>query len=171
MEKLDWDEACLRIEDYLRAHRVEPRERLLGLTLELLDEAKALHSRTAGGNPLATAMGHVTGTSVAWFAALAGDPARAARARLAFFASGRHDLFLQSALPEDFVAAIRGAGIEAGPALEYQSLIRKELDYGAMEDLARETWDRFSWGHVLRAFALWLGIFCAAWWAYVRFFS
>ena len=172
MEKLSagWDAACLRLEDFLRAHNVEPRERLLALTLALLGEAKSLHATTPDVSPIACTMAHVTQVSDAWFAALAGDPERIARAKVAYFSSGRNDLFLDPSPPPEFVAAIRGAAIEAGPTLEFQSLLRKEVDYGAMEEIARETWDQFSWGHVLRAFLLWMAIFFAAWAAYLRFF-
>lgn len=172
MEKLsaEWDAACLRLEDFLRAHNVEPRERLLALTLELLAEAKSRHAGSAGGSPLACTMAHVSQVSDAWFAALAGDPEKVARAKVAYFSSGRNDLFLDPSPPPEFVAAIRGAAIEAGPALEFQSLLRQEVDYGAMKSIARETWDQFSWGHVLRAFLLWMAIFFAAWAAYLRFF-
>jgi hypothetical protein len=171
MEELDWDAACLRIEDYLRAHAVVPRERLIALTLQILHEAKTLHAQDPSSPPLDCAMNLVVRKSDDWFSLLAGDPTRAPRARVAYFSSGRNDLFLEPSPPEDFVSSIRSAGIDAGPALEFQSLIRKELDYGAMEDIARETWDQFSWRHVLGAFALWVVVFLAAWGAYLRFFQ
>jgi len=167
----DWNLACARIEAYLRAHAVEPRERVLALTLGILQEAKTLHAQNPSSTRLGCAMNLAVRKSDDWFSSLAGDPAKASRARAAFFASGRNDLFLEPSLPADFVSAIRNAGIEAGPALKFQSLLRKEPDYGAMEDIARETWDQFSWGHTLRAFALWVVVFLAAWGAYLRFFQ
>ncbi|MEI6034910.1 MAG: hypothetical protein WCS65_11600 [Verrucomicrobiae bacterium] len=165
---LAWDEACIRLEDYLRAHAVVPRERLLALTLQILQEAKALHQRDS--SPLECTMALAVKKSDEWFAMLAGDPSKTSRARSAYFSSGRSDLFLAPSPPEDFVSAIRSAGREAGPALEFQSILRKEVDYGAMEDIARETWEQFSWRHVLQAFVLWLAIFLAAWASYLRFF-
>jgi len=171
MEELAWNAACLRLEDYLRAHAVEPRERLLALTLSILAEAKSAHAKAPGLSPLECTMRLASEKTDAWFSLLAGDPARSARARIAYFAGGRADLFLEWPLPDDFITSIRNAGIEAGPALEFQSLIRRELDYGAMQDIARETWERFSWGHVLSAFALWLAIFFAAWGIYLKFFQ
>lgn len=170
MEELDWDPACRRIEEYLRAHAVVPRERLIALTLGILQEAKSLHAQDPSGTPLECAMNLVVRKSDDWFSLLAGDPSKASRARLAYFSSGRNDLFLEPSPPAEFVSSIRSAGIEAGPALEFQSLIRKELDYGAMEDIARETWEQFSWRHVLRAFVLWLVVFLVAWASYLRFF-
>jgi hypothetical protein len=171
MEELDWDLACLRIEEYLHAHAVEPRERVLALTLGIFQEAKTLHAQNPSSTPPECAMALAIRKSDDWFSSLAGDPAKVSHARIAFFASGRNDLFLEPALPADFVFAIRNAGIEAGPDLKFQSLLRKEFDYGTMADIARETWDQFSWGHTLRAFALWVVVFLAAWGAYLRFFQ
>lgn len=165
-----WDAACLRIEDFLRAHGVEPRERVISLTLELMREARELHARDGELSPVGCAMRLLVAKADVWFEGLAGEPAGAARARLAFFASGKPQLFLRDELPQDFVGAIRNAGIAAGPSLEFQSLIRKEIDYGALEDIAKETWDKFSWGHVFRAFAIWAVIFFVSWWAILRFF-
>ena len=68
-------------------------------------------------------------------------------------------------------AEIRNSCMEAGPALDFHSLVRKEMDYGAMEDLARETWNQFSWSHVLRAFILWVVLFLLAYGIYLRFFA
>ncbi len=68
------------------------------------------------------------------------------------------------------MAAVRSASMQAGPALEFTSLIRTEVDYGAMEDIAEGTWQQFSWAHVLRAFVIWVVIFFAAYGAYLQFF-
>ena len=37
----DWNIACLRLEDYLRAYRVRDREHLVRLTLSLLEHARS----------------------------------------------------------------------------------------------------------------------------------
>ncbi len=165
---LAWDEACLRLEDYLRAHAVAPRERLLALTLQILQEAKALPQRDT--TPLECTMALAIKKTDEWFAMLAGDPSKTTRALSAYFSSVRSDLFLVPSPSEDFVFAIRSTGREAAPALEFQSILRKAVDYGTMEDIARETWEQFSWRHVLRAFVLWLAVFLAAWVSYLRFF-
>ncbi len=186
MEKLippaagDWNAACLRLEDYLRAHRVQPRERLLRLSLELLEEARKLQEQGPSGSPVGTAMGLATTRTEAWFSRLLDESAPpdsvlAARGRVAFFTSGADrrwpEAFLDPEPPRNMLAAVRAASVQAGPAMEFQSLIRREMDYGAMEDIARETWGQFSWGHVLRAFALWVAIFFIAYGAWLKFFA
>ena len=71
--------------------------------------------------------------------------------------------FLAENPPADLLKAVRRESLQAGPGLEFTSLLRKEMDFGAVEVIARETWEKFSWGHVLRAFLLWVAIFFAAW--------
>lgn len=170
MEELSWDSAAVRVEDYLRAHGVEPRERLLNLTIALVHEARQHHRIHPEASPLESSMRLAEAKADTWFAALAGGQEGVARARVAYFASRHRGLFLAENLPDEFVRSIRNAVIQAGPALEYQSLARQEIDYGPMEDIAKETWDRFSWAHVLKAFAIWTVIFFLAWGAYLQFF-
>jgi hypothetical protein len=163
----DWNPACLRLEDYLRAHRVQDRERLLRLSLELLDAAKSAHAADPHRTPLDTTMALAIARTEDWFSRLAGsdtpDPSAAARARGAWFASGLHAdwpaAFLDPNPPPELLAAVRSASLQAGPALEFSSLTRAEIDYGPMEDIAEGTWHQFSWGHVLRAFVIWVVIF------------
>ena len=177
MDKLsgDWDVACMRLEDYLRAHGVQPRERLLVLTLEIIREARASHLKTPARSPMQTTMELAIGRTDEWFAMLAGSEENSVRARVAFFSPAIHrkwaSVFLAPSPPGELLAEVRNAGTRAGPELDFQSLIRKEMNYGAMEDIARETWDQFSWRHVLRAFVLWLAIFLAAYGLYLTYFQ
>lgn len=182
MEKLsfspDWNAACLRVEDYLRANGLSSRTQLLSLTLDIVSQAQQIHSNDASRSPVETAMQLATERTETWFARLVGDesaPHASSRGRVAYFASrcGQRwpSAFLSPTPPDAMLAAIRSASIQAGPALEFRSLIRKEIDYGPMEDLARETWDQFSWGHVLRAFLIWVVVFFVAYGAWLRFFK
>jgi hypothetical protein len=181
MKPLDaWNTACERLEDYLRAHRVHDRARLLRLGLALLDEARALHAAQPARTPLDVTMELATDRVEAWFARLADDtmkpdPQLAARGRAVWFASGLHrewpSAFLDPEPPPELLAAVRSASLQAGPALEFTSMARVEVDYGPMENLAEETWQQFSWGHVLRAFVIWVVIFFAAYFGYLHFFQ
>lgn len=175
-----WNVAALRLEDYLRAHRVADREHLLRLNLELLDEAHRGHAAAPERPPLEVTMKLVTDRTEAWFSRLVDeaappDPQLAARGRAAWFASGLHarwpSAFLAPAPPAELLAAVRSASLQAGPTLEFSSLTRTEVDYGALENIAGETWQQFSWGHVLRAFLVWVVIFFVAYGAYLRFFQ
>lgn len=174
----DWNAACLRLEDYLRAHRVRDRAALLRLTLRILDQARAQHAAQPGRTPLAVTMEAATGLTENWFALLAGggepDPMLVSRGRAAYFATGAYrkwpQAFLDPQPPQELLAAVRNASLRAGPDFEFTSLARREVDYGPMEDIARETWEKFSWSHVLRAFAIWVVIFFAVYFSYLHFF-
>lgn len=175
----DWNIACLRLEDYLRAHRVRDREHLVRLTLSLLDHARSLQAMATGRAPLDVTMELAMTRTEEWFSRLADDAAPpdaqlAARGRAVWFASGLHrewpSAFLDPQPPAELLAAVRSASLQAGPALEFTSMARAAVDYGPMEDLAHETWQQFSWGHVLRAFVIWVIIFFAAYGAWLAFF-
>lgn len=173
-----WNIACLRLEDYLRVHRVQDRERLLRLSLDLLDAAKKEAAQAPDRSPLDVTMSLATTRTEEWFSKLAGadslDAQHAARGRAAWFASGLHRrwpaAFLDPSPPPELLAAVRSASMQAGPALEFSSLTRTEIDYGPMEDIAEGTWHQFSWAHVLRAFVIWLVIFFASYGAWLAFF-
>ncbi|HVE17395.1 MAG TPA: hypothetical protein VNB29_11705 [Chthoniobacterales bacterium] len=175
-----WNVAALRLEDYLRAHRVHDRERLLHLNLDLLDAAHRAHATSPDRPPLEITMELATLRVEAWFSKLAGDsaspdPSLAARGRAAWFASGLHrewpTAFLDPEPSSELLSAARSVSMQAGPALEFSSLLRTEMDYGPMEDIAGGTWQQFSWGHVLRAFFIWVFIFFVAYGAYLTFFA
>ena len=181
MEQLNasWDEATQRVEAYLAAHRVAPREDLLRHVLSIIDAARAQHASDATQPPVAVAMAIATERTDRWFAGLAGaadrDSQAASRGRLAYLVSGCAErwpgTFLSGNPPAEMIEALRTKVVQAGPAMEFRSLVRREVDYGPMEDIARETWGQFSWGHVLRAFALWVVIFFIALGVYLRFFE
>jgi len=184
MDKLslppEWNAACVRVEDYLRAHRVSSRTHLLQLTLDMTAAAQAEYREGSPETPVQAALRLATARTEMWFSLLAGsdsstDTTAASRGRVAYFVTECNRrwpaAFLDPSPPPEMLAAIRNATIQAGPALEFRSLVRKEIDYGPMEDIARETWDQFSWGHVLRAFAIWVVIFFAAYGIWLRFFS
>jgi hypothetical protein len=181
MEQLStsWDEATRRVEAYLTAHRVAPRENLIRHVLAIVDAAREQHAPGTTTSPVETAMAIATERTDRWFAGLSGapdnDPQASSRGRLAYFVSGCAErwpgTFLSEDPPPAMLEALRAKVVQAGPAMEFRSLIRREVDYGPMEDIARETWGQFSWGHVLRAFALWVVIFFAALGIYLRFFE
>lgn len=170
----EWNAACIRLEDYLRAHRVEDRSRHVALVAELLTDARQNNDSLNHLSPVERVMAVASARIEQWFAGLVADGA-ADRGRAAYYSTGIYrrwpGMFLRTDLPAEMIEAMRTASIKAGPDLEFTSLIRKEVDYGPMEDIARETWATFSWGHVLRAFFIWATIFVAVYSFYIAFLS
>lgn len=186
---VEWNVACVRLERYLAAHEVGDCVRLVELTVEILAEARREVAAT-GGVPLDVVMRQAQGRVDAWFEGLAAEGANrglgmeggnsasqsgAEAGRAAYYGTGVYrrwpSAFLSAEIPEEMAAAVRVAAVKAGPNLEFSSLIRKEVDYGPMEDLARETWATFSWRHVLGAFVLWSVVFAAVYGFFLAFFA
>lgn len=176
----DWSEACLRLEDYLNAHRIPDRERVLRLNLALVDEARREHARDPSRTPLDVTMSLATQRVEEWFSRLADDTAPpdsrlAARGRALWFTNDLHQQFPSAFLaeppPDSLRDAVRSVTLRTGPDLELARLTRQEVDYGPMEDIASGTWQQFSWGHVLRAFLIWVCIFFAVYGSYLAFFQ
>ncbi len=178
MNRDHWNAASQRLEDFLRSQRLSDRLRLIEVTSQLLAAARARHAQDPAAAPVETTLRTAQDEIDRWFAGLIDDEGeplrRAAQARVAYFATGADrrwpDAFLSPHPPPELRAAVRAFALPAGPAMDFRSLLRKEIDYGPMEDIARETWDQFSWGHVLRAFAIWVAVFFAAYGAYLHYF-
>ncbi|HEY5753420.1 MAG TPA: hypothetical protein VIT21_09745 [Chthoniobacterales bacterium] len=167
-----WREACARLEDYLESCDIRDPERRWRLALEILEEARSKVAANCDLTPLEATMETVMNRADEWFDFIAnGDGS--ARGRVAWFSSGASAKFAKDFLePEpahELVAALRSETIQAGPGLEFTTLARQDVDYGPMEDIARETWEKFSWSFVLKAFLLWVVIFFIAWGAWLHF--
>lgn len=173
-----WNAASLRLEDFLRAHSILSRPHFLYLTTEIIYQARQIRGERPDSTPMEITMDLAMERTTKWFADLLPDGSgtpNADQGRVAYFAAGIDrkwpEAFLMAELPSEVLEAARAASVQAGPELEFRSLIRKEVNYGPMEDLARETWEQFSWGHVLRTFLLWVGIFFISYWAWFQFFE
>jgi len=172
----DWNGACERVERYLLAHGIGDRERVMRLVLDIIGRAKTEWEAGPSRPPVEVAMGLAIARVEEWFSLLGGGVPDAARAGRSGYFTGRArdgwgEAFLLEPPPAELVREVRDASLRAGPDLDPASLSRADVDYGPMEDLARETWEQFSWGHVIKAFVIWLLVFCAAYAAYLRFFQ
>lgn len=173
-ELREWNGACVRLEDFVRAHRVEDRSRQVEVVAQLLAEARATWDPAGRGSAMEGTMAVADARVERWFASLM-DGGDAARGRAVYYSTGIYrrwpSAFLRDEVPGEMRAAMRNALVQAGPDLEFSSLIRKEVDYGPMEGIAQEAWGTFSWGHVARAFLLWATIFCVVYGFYLAFLA
>ncbi|HEY5894771.1 MAG TPA: hypothetical protein VIT91_16235 [Chthoniobacterales bacterium] len=167
-----WREACARLEDYLESCDIRDPERRWRLSLEILDEARSKAAANTKLTPLEATMETVMSRTDEWFDFVANGEG-ASRGRVAWTSSGASakfaKYFLEPEPPHELVAELRNETIQAKPELEFTSLVRMDVDYGPMEDIARETWEKFSWSFVLKAFLLWVVIFFVAWGTWLHF--
>lgn len=173
----DWNEALERLVAYLASVGVSGSERRMRLALELLDRAR---QGSPAGPPVESAMREAIAAVDGWFGealdGASGDfPDRIAAGLAALRVSGASerwpDAVLNGPPAPELRRALADAVPRAAPDLAISRMIPREMDFGAMETLAQETWHQFAWAPLLRAAALWTAIFFAALYIYDRFFA
>jgi len=168
-----WDEACLRVESYLRAHHLESRLQLNQLTAEIIVEARARAHPEA--QPVALAMQITHERIGAWFARATEESSWSterdrARARLALvFAHqpGQASNYLLSAnpTPPELTAAMAAFQFQSGPELRFSNMPTAPLSFG-FDDTESPGAARNSAWVLGRAASSWLivvGLIGAAW--------
>lgn len=161
-----WNAAYVRVEDYLRAHRVHNRLHQSRLIQAILERAARRHEADPSLNPTALAAQETDALMQRWFAAVLDAPEHA-RARVA--ADGRLALLLcdgpqkwpyafldERTVPPDFVAAMRNGVIDAGPDMAISSMVPRPIDLGRIPEAAGETIERIEKWPILRTLLLWL---------------
>jgi hypothetical protein len=161
-----WNSAYVRVEDYLRAHRVHNRLHQSRLIQKILERAARRHEVRPALDPTTLAAEETEALMDAWFAEVLdekGEP----HDRLTV--DGRVSLLLcdgperwpyafldEEHIPGDFAQAMRSSNLEAGPDLAVSSMVPRPMDLGRITEAAGETLERFEKWPVLRALFLWL---------------
>ncbi len=161
-----WNEAYVRIEDYLRAHRIHNRLHQSRLIQTILERAARRHEANPALNPTALAAEEMDELMQRWFAAAlgGGDPGGeriAAEGRLALLLCDGSEkwpyAFLdERVIPPDFGQAMRTGVIEAGPDMAVSSMVPRPIDLGPIPEAAGETMERIENWPMLRTLLLWL---------------
>jgi hypothetical protein len=167
----EWNDAYVRVEDYLRAHRIHNRLHQSRLILRILERAARRHEQNPGLNPTTLAAEEAGRLMDAWFGEVLDEqnltPDRIAIAgRLALLltdgAQKNPYAFLnEEQIPPEFARAMRRSSIEAGPDLAVSSMVPRPIDLGPITEAAGETIEQFEKWPLLRTLALWL-LFTAA---------
>jgi hypothetical protein len=160
-----WNAAYVRVEDYLRAHRIHNRLHQSRLIQKILERAARRHQAQPALDPTMIAAEETEAMMDAWFAEVLdekGEP----HDRLAI--DGRVSLLLCDGperwpyafldgenIPADFVEAMRSSNLQAGPDLAVSSMVPRPIDFGRITGAAGETLERFERWPVLRALFLW----------------
>jgi hypothetical protein len=160
-----WNEAYVRIEDYLRAHRIHYRLHQPRLIRTILERAARRHAENPSLDPTVLAAQETERMMDDWFADVL-DERGQPHARIAV--DGRVALLLcdgpqrwpsafldDHAVPAEFVDAMRASSIRAGPDLEVSSMVARPIDFGPISGAAEETLERFERWPILRTLLLW----------------
>ena len=166
-----WNAAYVRVEDYLRAHRIHNRLQQSRLILRVLERAARRHKDNPGLDPTTLAAEEAEHMMETWFSEVLGEQ-NLPRDRIVV--SGRVALLLtdgpekcpyafldEEQVPPDFARAMQQTSIEAGPDLAVSSMVPRPIDLGLITEAAGETVERFEKWPLLRALVLWL-LFAAA---------
>jgi hypothetical protein len=161
-----WNAAYVRVEDYLRAHRLHNRLHQSRLIQKILERAARSHEAHPALDPTAVAAEETEALMDAWFAEVL-DEKNQPRDRLAI--DGRVSLLLcdgperwpyafldESGVPADFVSAMRNSHLEAGPDLAVSSMVPRPIDLGPLTDAAGETLERIEKWPIVRVLLLWI---------------
>jgi len=164
------------VESYLRAHQIDSRILLNGLTTDIIREARQRVKRPEDGEPVEVAMRIANERMASWFDNILGDETPSGerigvRGRLALAMTdvpGRwpHYFLRPDPPPAEMVQAMRAAYIEAGPELQFSNMAPRPIDLGPIANVAGETWRTFKRWPVLRAIVGWLiilGLLGACW--------
>lgn len=161
----EWNAAFVRVEDYLRAHRIHNRLHQSRLIEAILERAALRHELDSKQNPTTLAVQETERLMQAWFGEVLGESAQASdrlavQARVAMLLAdvpGKWPYaFLDTdATPPELRAAVRQGTIQAGPDLAVSSMVPREIDFGAFPEVAGDTLDAFERLPVVRLLAIW----------------
>ena len=161
-----WNAAYVRVEDYLRAHRIHNRLHQSRLILQILERAARRHEANPAAEPTTLAAEETEAMMDLWFAdvlEVRGQP----HDRIAV--DGRVALLLcdgpqrwpyafldERNIPADFAGAMRTGALQAGPDMAVSSMVPRPIDLGLIPEAAGETLEQFEKWPILRALLLWV---------------
>ena len=161
-----WNAAYVRVEDYLRAHRIHNRLHQSRLIQRVLIAAAQLHRQNPALDPATVAIDETDRLMDRWFGELL-DEKGLPHDRIA--TEGRVALLLadgmqrwpyafleENNIPAEFAGAIKQSSIQAGPDLAISSMVPREIDLGTITEAAGQTLERIERLPILRVMLLWI---------------
>jgi hypothetical protein len=161
-----WNAAYVRVEDYLRAHRIHNRLHQSRLIQQILERAARRHETDPGREPTTLAAEETEAMMDLWFAEVL-DERGQPHERIAV--DGRVALLLcdgpekwpyafldEKHIPADFAKAMRAGVMEAGPDMTVSSMVPRPIDLGPITEAAGETLEQIERWPVLQTLLLWL---------------
>jgi hypothetical protein len=166
-----WNAAYVRVEDYLRAHRIHNRLHQARLIQQILERVARRHAADPSREPTTLAAEETEAMMDLWFAEVL-DQRGQPHERIAV--DGRVALMLcdgpqkwpyafldERNIPADFAAAMRAGVVEAGPDLALSGMAPRPIDLGLITEAAGETLEQIEKWPIVRTLLLWL-VFAAA---------
>ena len=160
-----WNAAYVRVEDYLRAHRIHNRLHQSRLIQTILERAARRHEANPALDPTTLAAEEIEALMDEWFAEVLAHKNQpheriATEGRVAMLITDAPQkwpyAFLdKQTIPTDFAKAMQASSVEAGPDMKFSNMVPRPIDLGTITEAAGETLERFEKWPVMRTLALW----------------
>ena len=164
----EWNDACTRVDDYLRAHRIRNKLHQQRLLVLALTRAATCHQANPTRPPVVYAVEEIDRIIDLWFKKILQgehiDPdVLETQGRVGMLVADLPAqwpyLFSDSEqLPEEIRKRMRETTIQAGPTLQLSSMVPRPIDLGVITETAGDTWESFEKWPMLKLFFLW-GVF------------
>lgn len=160
-----WNAAYVRVEEYLRAHRIHNRLHSSRLILRILERAARRHLANPKLDPTSLAAEETEAIMDQWFAQILNRKDQpheriAIEGRVALLLCDGPQkwpyAFLEDKIPPEFVEAMKIGALTAGPDMAVSSMVPRPIDLGPIPEVAGETLERFERLPLLRALFLWM---------------
>ena len=160
-----WNAAFIRVEDYLRAHRVHNRLQQITILQKVIVRAARRHEQDPTLDPTTLAAEEVDHMMDEWFAELLGDKNLpheriAVEGRVALLLSDGVErwpyAFLdEQQVPPEFATEMQRRSIQAGPDMTVTSMVPRPIELGTLTEVAGQTFEQIEKWPILRVTLLW----------------
>jgi len=160
-----WNAAFIRVEDYLRAHRVHNRLQQITILQKVIARAARRHEQDPTLDPTTLAAEEIDRMMDEWFGELLGDKALpheriAVEGRVALLLTDGVErwpyAFLdEQQVPADFAMEMQKRSIQAGPDMTVTSMVPRQIELGTLTEVAGQTFEQIEKWPILRVILLW----------------
>ena len=160
-----WNAAFIRVEDYLRAHRVHNRLQQITILEKVIARAARRHEANPSLEPTTLAAEEVDRMMDEWFGELL-DHKDLPHERIAV--EGRVALFMSDGVerwpyaflderqvPPEFAQEMQRRSIQAGPDMTVTSMVPRQIELGTLTEVAGQTFEHIERWPILRVTLLW----------------
>jgi len=171
-----WNEASRRLETWLETLEIGDEMQALRLRTTILRRAMEDHQKDPSRHPTTVTQQEAARYMEEWFRQVIGsqgdNPGQTlSNGLLALFLSKAGRLWPEAignpTVPQELKNAMRQSSLQLGPDLQISTMSPREIDYGPLSSLARETWQQWEWGPILKAALFWIILYCLGYYLFV----
>ena len=160
-----WNAAFVRVEDYLRAHRVHNRLQQSQILQRVLVQAARQHEKEPHLDPTTLAAEEIDRMMDEWFGELLGDKNLpheriAVEGRVALQMCNGVERWPYAFLdlenvPAEFAREMKQRSVQAGPDMTVTSMVPRPIELGTLTEVAGQTFEQIEKWPILRVSLLW----------------